>query len=234
MSADGGQALEVGGDDFDPSNVAAVTPAVQAMREIIAAEVVHKDSLQAHALTAEYAEVHGRYLVYAGATFIDCHATDEATPDLAEDRFHYLLTRIGNMVNLLADRAGADEATVLLDVLSFLDRASKHVGEPGATALRAAQTCLVSHSLVRRGRTPWGIQRSLNRTDMLVANRALGNVLVIVACTSDPECWVDVVAVLLQEAGHILRGQARAAAVSIEHLVEQYFLALAAREACGT
>lgn len=217
-------------DDFSPSSSADVIPAVQAMREIIAAEVVHKDPVRALQLAAEYVGVHGRYLIFAGATFIECHTTDEATPDLAEDRFHYLLTRIGNLVQLLAETADGDESTVLLSVLSLLDQVCEDVEEPSVTALRAAQTCLVSHSLVRRGRTPWGIQKHLDRTDMLLANQALGGILVIVACTSDPECWVDVVAVLLQEARHILGRQARAASVTVEHLVEQYFLALAAQE----
>ena len=216
-------------DAFDLSNCAAVLSAAQAMREIITAEVVHKDSAQARALVAEYVEVHGRYLVYAAATFVDYHTTDDATPDLAADRFHYLLTRIGNLVKVLADHAGRDEVLVLLDILSMLNEAFGD-DDPDLMALRAAQTCLVAHALVRRGRAPWGIQQSLDRNDMLAANHELGFVLTMVACAGVPDSWIDVVGVLLQEARHILSSQAMAANVTIENLVEDYFLALAAND----
>jgi len=131
----------------------------------------------------------------------------------------------------LAERAGVEEAQVLLYLLAVLDEACTSAEEAAATALRAAQTCLVAHSFVRRGHAPWGIQKSLDRTDMLAVNQALGKVLIVAACASAPGGWTDVVEVLLQEVHHLLRAQARAASVTVEDLVAQYFMALAARDA---
>lgn len=55
---------------------------------------------------------YGRGLIDAAPTFIACHLTDATTPELAEDRFLYLLTRIGNLVDLAAEVTGVDPGAV--------------------------------------------------------------------------------------------------------------------------
>ena len=190
--------------------------AVRAVREIITAAVVHRDAARADSLIGEYLTAYGRGLIDAASTFIACHLTDATTPELAEDRFLYLLTRIGNLVDLAAEVTGVDPGEIVLEV---------------AQAYRAAQTCLVAHRFVRLGRPAWGIQQSLNQADMLVVNSALAGMLCVIAGAFPEETRATAFVVLLEEARHILSCQAKARDVTLECLIEQYFTALAVQEA---
>lgn len=224
---------------FDPENRTAVRHAAQAMRQIITSEVVHQSRIQTRRLIEDHSEAHYTYLAYSAATFVWHHATDCVGPELAEDRFYYLLTRIGELNELVAREQCADPVERLLVLLDLLDRAladTRAESDPGRTdeALAAAQTCLVAHHFVRSGRPPWGIQDNLDRDDMLVLNDALGKVLVIMTIAAvDPDrrlCHA-VVESLLGDACRILAAQARAAEVSVEDLVAQYFCELSLRDA---
>lgn len=96
-------------------------------------------------------------LVDAASGFIAYHLTDNATPELAEDRFHYLLTRIGDLVDLAAEISDVDPSVVVRDVTEGLRELEDPIADDFAgRAYRAAQTCLVAHTFVRKGRPPWG------------------------------------------------------------------------------
>ena len=205
----------------------------QAVREIITAWVVHRDTEHAASLVSEYLETHGRGLLDAASTFIAHHLTDAATPELAEDRFYYLLTRIGNVIDLAAEVTDTDPGGVVLEAIGLLAQLeSSAADESWKQAYRATQTCLVAHRLVRLGRSPWGIQRSLDQTDMLVINSALAEVLVLIAGSFPEEARAVVFVELLSEARHILSCQAKAHRMTLECLIERYFTALAANESC--
>lgn len=185
--------------------------AVRAVREIITAAVVHRDAARADSLIGEYLTAYGRGLIDAASTFIACHLTDATTPELAEDRFLYLLTRIGNLVDLAAEVTGVDPGEIVLEVaqgqaqLEDLD-----VDESVRQAYRAAQTCLVAHRFVRLGRPAWGIQQSLNQADMLVVNSSLAGMLCVIAGAVPEETRATAFVVLLGEDRHILSCQAKA------------------------
>lgn len=96
-------------DSSEPVGAASTAvAAARTVREIITASVVHRDTARADGLISEHLTTYGRCLLDAASTFIACHLTDATTPKLAEDRFFYLLTRIGNLVDLAAEVTGVD------------------------------------------------------------------------------------------------------------------------------
>lgn len=167
----------------------------------------------------------------AASTFIAHHVTDSATPELADDRFSFLLTRIGNLIDIAAAHNDVDPGAVVLEVGEELDGVATG---PDERAYRAAHTCMVAHHFVRRGGSPWGIQASLDRADMLVLNSALARILVFVACSFEEPAMRDAFSALLGEAEHILSCQAHAYGMTIERLIEKYFVALAMQDADST
>jgi len=216
----------------DPPAATAAS-AVRAVREIVTASVVHRDTPRADDLVSEYLATYGCALVDAASTFIAHHLTDAATPELAEDRFLYLLTRIGNLIDLAAEVTDADPGVVVRDVVDGIGEMERSIGDPRERDVyRAAQTCLIAHRFVRLGRPAWGIQKSLDQNDMLVLNSVLAKILVLLARAFPEDARARVFMVLLGEASHVLSCQASAQDVTVERLVEGYFTALSAQEAC--
>lgn len=211
-------------------DVSCVETVAQAVREIITAKVVHRDIEHARELIREHLDTHGDRLLYVASTFIAHHTTHGATTELAEDRFYYLLSRVGDLIDLAAEIDDMDPAALVLIVVSGLEELEQT--DPADQAVwQALQTCLIAHSYVRRGRRPWGIQRTLDLEDMLVLNMALAQTLGFVARGFESEARERAFEVLLDEAHHILASQAHACEVTIPELVEEYFLTLAAKEA---
>ncbi|GAA3058843.1 MULTISPECIES: hypothetical protein [Actinomycetes] len=202
--------------------------AARAVREVITAVAVHRDAQRAGVLVAEHLDTFGVALVRSASAFIAHHTTNRATPELATDRFHYLLTRIGGLIELAADMDDLEPEEMTVVIVEHFEASVSDESE--RQAFQAAQTCLVAQMLIRRGRPPWGIQRSLDLEDMLVLNTALAEILVLVSCSLTEEALGDVFVVLLKEAQYILARQAQARGWTVEKLIENYFLALSAGE----
>lgn len=211
------------------SGDAAVLAAARCVREIVTAWVVHKDAEHASRLIGEYLEVHEGALVAAASSFVAYHATRCTTREHAEDRFYYLLTLLGDLIDLAAGMNDVDAGVLVLEVVEGLDAWAED--EAQRRSYRAAQTCLIAHSFVRRGRPAWGIQQSLDEEDMLLLNAALAEILSLVAASFRADARADVFMVLLREMRHLLALQAKAQGLTTEALIEGYFMSLAARDA---
>lgn len=147
----------------------------QAVCEIITAAVVYRDVAQAKVLIEEHLQTHGRGLIDSTSMFIVAHTTDNSQPQLAQDRFSYLLTRIGQLVDLAAEVNEVDPGEIVLELVRRLEELAVAAGDDLVRqAYRAALTCLVAHRFVRIGRHPWGIQSSLDAVDMLACEPGPG------------------------------------------------------------
>ncbi|MBM0127577.1 hypothetical protein [Pimelobacter simplex] len=197
-----------------------------ALQEIITCQVVMKDGATRDRLIGEGVEHHGVHLVRSAVGFINANAALEVEREFAENRFYYMLTRVGDLCELLAH---VDDSPVV-DVILALAGADYEVtdedeetGQKLTTAIRAAQTCLLAHHFVRRGSAPWGIQQSLDLDDMIPVVQMLGHLLLEVADWFDEEHWADLVKVLLSDVEMILRSQARAGGRTVSEQVRSYF-----------
>lgn len=213
----------------DDENLA-LLQAAAAVREVVTALVVHETPDVADELIDEYLHEHGERLVVTLAMFIQFHTTHGAVPEVAENRFSYLLNRLGDLIEMAADVSGVSPEEVTLGVIAVLDEVRTELPD-GERAFDAVRTCLVSHQLVRSGKVPWGIQKTLDVRDMLVLNEALAAMLVALTHLFDPPQRPQVVRVLAAEARTILAAQAAHAQVPVAELVEEYFVSLAERDA---
>lgn len=197
--------------------------AVEAVREIVTARAIFRSGAESDRLLRQHVLSDGEYLVAMSAVFIRDHMHDGIHADVAEDRFFYVLCRLGDLIQLWASLNDTPMSEVVLNLAQEDFREILHLGDGMAPAFEAAQSCLISHYFARRGRPPFGIQRNLDRDDMLFVAVALAEILVVVAL-GFPEQWHEpVVEVLLTEAEHILRCQARAMGVTAEQWILTYF-----------
>lgn len=207
-----------------------VEDVLRAAREIVTARLVHKSVPMAESLIKEHLLAHGDALIWAVAMFIEETITSETPRALAEDRFFYSITRVGNLLTLMAEVEGRNRGDLVLELVRMDFGDVEELGRRERDAYLAAQTCLVSHLLVRWGRRSWGIQSKLEEADMLDVSAVLARMIVVVALAFDAQHSSSVLENLLDEMEHLLRVHARAHGVALEEYIAMYFTHLAQRE----
>lgn len=79
----------------------------RSVQEIITSQVVIKDRAQRDSLIEKRHREYGVPLTQCVANFIHAHACESVEIDVAEDRFHYLLQRIGDLNRTIGVRQPA-------------------------------------------------------------------------------------------------------------------------------
>ncbi|GEB17077.1 hypothetical protein GUY44_24230 [Pimelobacter simplex] len=197
-----------------------------ALQQIITCQVVLKDMATRDQLIAEAVQRHGNLLTASAAGFITANTTLDVDEAIAEDRFFYILTRLGGVCELLADVKELSVSDVVHALASLEFEVSDAEGEVDATvvqAMQAAQTCLIANTFIRRGSPPWGIQRTLQLGDMAAVVQMLGLLLNELVAWFDDEHCSDLVKVLLGEVELILHAQAHAQGRTVPDQVAHYF-----------
>ena len=132
-----------------------------AVQEVITTQVVIRDRAERDRLLDECIAIYGEGVVDCVTSFIYGNAVEDVDPSIADNRFYYLLTRIGDLVELIAEVTESDQVTILRIITG---RDWEYSADPAecesddarhaADAMRAAQVCLISHHFARRGSAP--------------------------------------------------------------------------------
>lgn len=221
--------------DPDLEGMRAVRRVVQ---EIITTQVVLKDRDARDRLIDEAIEEFGEEVVQCTTAFVYAHAADDVDQEVANDRFYFLLSRLGAITEVLAEVRGIEVADAVMALASIQyewdeDDPEGEESEEAAKAVvaaRAAQTCLIANHFIRRGAPPWGIQDRLDLGDMCAVVDFFGFMLFDVIDHFEKTDHARLVRLLLEDVETILRAMARAKGSRVSELVSTYFTALAQRD----
>lgn len=225
-------AVDSDGQEREPLDSLEVRQHVQ---QIITSSVVHKDSGQTQLLIQEGLDAYGYELAHCVASFISHFVAESVVKAVATDRFNYLLTRCGDVLELLAAVLGLPEREVFEDFAGrdyvFGTTDDEDPREIIETAMRGTQTCLIAHYFVRRGAPPWGIQSALRLEDMCHVVIMLGFLLHEAVDTFPRTALPAVIDALLTDVLRIISVQAHARDIPVSRYVAEYFTDLAANDA---
>lgn len=209
----------------------------RAVQEVITTQVVLRDRSERDRLLDECIELHGEDIVTCITAFVYRHAAAEVVRDVAIDRFYYLLTRLSDLIELVADVEGLDQHMVLCELVGEEWQFSDDPAESGSNealkaveAMRAVQVCLVANHFVRRGSAPWGIQRSLDLDEMCLAVAMMGRMLFRVMEMFEEQNHRQAARALLADVEKILSALAHFRNMPVSRLVSEYFVQLALDE----
>jgi len=200
----------------------------QCAQEVISAHVLAKDYRMRDALIEEYVEAHGPELLACIYEFVYTHAVASVEEAAAQNHFYFMLDGLGSLIESIAGEQDEDgyELAVSLCTMCFEDE--DEVAPERVEAMKAAQTCLVVHMLVRQGGEPWGVQQHLDLADMCVVVHMFGDIMwTLVKWVREPLGDPFVIKELLAGVGSILRALARSQNVTLSMLISDYWGKLA-------
>lgn len=208
-------------------------------QEVITAHVVARDFELRDRLIDEYAESHGDALLNVVYAFIHDNVVRPVQPETAEQAFWFVLHSLGLLIDAVSEATGADSCDVALTLardLALDHEAMAPDSDPAMweredTAIQAAQTCLVSHMLVRRGHMPLGIQQALDLDGMSTVVSVLGDfVWVLISVYRDELGDAALICGLLDGVALVLAVTARTHDMALSDLVSGYFGHLVAND----
>jgi hypothetical protein len=223
---------------------AGLTPKERSMREcaqeIIAAHVVSVGTGTRDKLIAEYVQASGPDLALMIYDFVTFQYVDGMGPDEAVLGSGRFLFTLGALIEDVANVAGCDSNEVLYPLINSDLKPSESMPPDEqemqgylSTAMRAAQTTLAAHFLVRRGHPPIGIQAHANLDDLCVVTRGLAALgALLIACAEE---WgltaEDMIRILLKPVGQILDEIAEQQGRPVHLVLNDYWMRLSAQGA---
>ena len=227
MTSEPSQVMWVKVRSVDSRGNEAVSNVRGCAQEVISAHLLHKDDGVRDALIDEYVEEFGIELLHCLFDFIYMHVVEDLDERVAVVKFNFMLNSLGGLVGAVA-RENNDTPFDLTMLLAASTYAGAEVSEGRVFALKAAQTCLVVHMLVRQGEEPWGVQQNLDLADMCAVTQVLGDMIsTLMRGVQEVVSDAFLIKELLPRVEDILRRSAAAQGKTVEAVLAEYWAELA-------